>query len=91
MKEITFYIDNVAYTIDIGADADNVLENSIKDFLSTDESLTTKDVLLAYLRRTEEVVQYKRKLRSIIHTIPTLEQFKQKEEEKDKFEEENKA
>lgn len=85
MKEITFYIENVAYTIDIGDDPDNVLENTIKGMLSTDASLSTKDVLLAYLKRTEELVQYKRKLRSIVHTIPTLEQFKQKEEEEKKL------
>lgn len=75
MKEITFYIENIAYTINIGEDADNTIESSIKDFLSTEENLTTKDVLLAYLRRTEEMVQYKKKLRGIIQTVPTLEQF----------------
>ncbi len=81
MNEITFYIDNIAYTIDIGEDPGQVLEKSIKAMLSTDESLSTKDVLLAYLKRTEEMVQYKRKLKGIIHTIPSLEQFKEKSEE----------
>jgi len=81
VNEITFYIDNIAYTIDIGEDPDKVLEQSIKAMLSTDESLSTKDVLLAYLKRTEEMVQYKRKLKSVIHTIPSLEQFKEKSEE----------
>lgn len=84
MKEITFYIENVAYTINIGEDADNTLENSIQDFLSTDKDLSTKDVLLAYLRRTEEMVQYRSKVRSIIHTVPTLEQFNVQLEEEEK-------
>lgn len=74
-KEITFYIDNIAYTINIGEDANGYLEDELKKFLSTDHNLETKDVLLAYLKRTEELMQYKDKIRTVTLTIPSLEKI----------------
>lgn len=75
-KEITFYIDHVAYTINIGKDDSGDLEKTIKQFLSTDKNLETKEVLFAYLKRTEELIQLKEQVRALTHTIPSLEKFK---------------
>ncbi len=68
MKTITFHINHSAYTINIGEDVDNKLENSLKKFLSTDKNLTTEELLLAYLRKTQEYVAFEEKLQDIIDT-----------------------
>ena len=75
-KEITFYIDHVAYTINLGEDPDGNLEKTLKDFLTTEKNLETKDVLFAYLKRTEELIQLKEKVRALTLAIPSLEKFK---------------
>ena len=75
-KDVTFHINNEAYTINLGDDPDGFLENSIKKFLSTDEPLTTKEVLLAYLRRTQEFVNFQRDIEDEINVLPTIEKMK---------------
>ena len=73
MKTITFHIHNLAYTINLGEDPNNTLENGLKRFLSTEKNLSVEDVLLAYLNKTQEHIEFKEKLQDIILTIPTLE------------------
>lgn len=68
MKKITFHINNSAYTIDIGEDVNNKLEAGLKKFLSTDKNLTTEALLLAYLQKTQEHVEFEEKLQYIIDT-----------------------
>ena len=68
MKNITFHINHSAYTINIGEDLDNKLEDSLKKFLSTDKNLTTQEVLLAYLQKTQEQITFEEKLKNIIDT-----------------------
>lgn len=75
-KDVTFHINNEAYTINLGDDPDDFLENSIKKFLSTDDPLTTKEVLLAYLRRTQEFVNFQRDIQNEINALPTLDSMK---------------
>ena len=77
MKNITFHINNAAYTIDISADVDGSLEDGLKQFLSIDRNLTIEDLLLAYLKKTQEHVQFQKKLEEIILTIPSLEKIQQ--------------
>lgn len=77
MKEITFYIENIAYTINIGEDPSGELEEAIRGMLDTDKNLTTKDLLLAYLRRSQEFVQLQDKIKAVTLTIPSLEQFRE--------------
>ena len=81
MKTLTFYINNYAYTIKLGEDPDNVLEDGVKKFLSTDKNLTIEDVLLAYLNKTQEFITFKEKLDSIIDVIPSLEKYKAQEQQ----------
>lgn len=76
MKNITFHINNAAYTINLGLDIDGRLEKELKKFLSTDKNLTIEDVLLAYLKKTQEHVQYENKLSDIMNTIPSIESLK---------------
>ena len=76
MKDITFHINNSAYTINIGEDPTNTLENGLKKFLTTEKNLDTQELLLAYLRKTQELVQYEENLKELLLKIPNLEQFK---------------
>ena len=77
-KSITLYINHEAYTIDLGDDHDNVLSNGIKKFLPTNTNYSTKDLLLAYIRKTEELINFEREIQRAIYTLPTLEKLKKK-------------
>ena len=76
MKELTFHINNYAYTIKLGDDPNNTLEKALKKFLSTEKNLTIEDVLLAYLNKTQEFITFQEKLQTIMMTIPSLEKYK---------------
>lgn len=75
MKSITFHINNEAYTIDIGADPDNMLQNGLKKFLTTDKNLSTAELLLAYLRKSQELVALEHEIQDELQKLPRLEQF----------------
>ncbi len=75
MKSITFHINNEAYTIDIGADPDNMLKDGLKKFLTTDKNLSTAELLLAYLRKSQELVSLEHEIQDELKKLPSLEQF----------------
>ncbi len=75
MKSITFHINNEAYTIDIGEDSDNMLRDGLKKFLTTDKNLSTAELLLAYLRKSQERVSLEHEVQDELQKFPTLEQF----------------
>ena len=77
-KSITFYINHEAYTIELGDDHDNALSDGIKRFLSTEKNHSTKDLLLAYIRKTEELINFEREIRRSIYSLPSLEKLKEK-------------
>ena len=77
-KTVTFYINHEAYTIDIGDDHDNAISDGIKKFLSTEENHSTKDLLLAYIRKTEELINFEREIQRSIYSLPTLEKLEEK-------------
>ncbi len=81
-KDITFHINNEAYSINLGEDSDDQLELSIKKFLSVEDPLTTKDLLLAYLRRTQEFVNFQNEVEKQIHMLPTLENLEELKDSK---------
>jgi len=74
-KDITFHINNEAYTIDIGKDPENHLRDSLTKFLATDKNLDTSELLLAYLRKSQELVKLEEEISEEIDKIPSLEQF----------------
>lgn len=76
MKSITFHINNEAYTVDIGEDLDNKLEDGLKKFLTTEKNLSTAELLLAYLRKSQELVNFEEEVNEEISKIPSLEEFK---------------
>ena len=74
-KNITFHINNEAYTIDIGKDPHDHLNDGLKKFLTTEKNLSTAELLLAYLRKSQELVKLEEEISEEIEKIPTLEQF----------------
>ena len=74
-KNITFHINNEAYTIDIGEDVDNHLRDGLKKFLTTEKNLSTAELLLAYLRKSQELVTLEEQIQEELLRVPTLEQF----------------
>jgi len=74
-KNITFHINNEAYTIDIGKDPNNHLRDGLKKFLTTDKNLSTAELLLAYLRKSQELVTLEEQIQEELLQVPTLEQF----------------
>ena len=74
-KDITFHINNEAYTINIGKDSHNYLRDGLKKFLATDKDLNTSELLLAYLLKSQELVQLEEEIQEELAKIPTLEQF----------------
>ncbi|MEA3354414.1 MAG: hypothetical protein U9Q33_11415 [Campylobacterota bacterium] len=80
MKKITFHINHSAYTVDLGEDPDGTLEDGLKKFLTTDSNLSTEDLLLAYMRKTQELIHFEKKLKNIMLTIPSIGQFDSEDE-----------
>ena len=74
-KNITFHINNEAYTIDIGKDPNNHLRDGLKKFLTTEKNLSTAELLLAYLRKSQELVTLEEEIQEELLQVPTLEQF----------------
>lgn len=73
MKSITFHINNEAYTIDLGEDLDDSLQNGLKRFLTTEKNLSTAELLLAYLRKTQELVQLEKEIKEELDKLPSLD------------------
>lgn len=76
MNNITFHINNEAYTIDIGDDPEDKLRNGLKRFLTTEKNLCTSELLLAYLRKSQELLNFEEDVNEEILKIPTLEDLK---------------
>ncbi len=73
-KDITFHINNKAYTVSIGSDIDNEVELGIKKFLDISKDIEVEELLLAYLRKTQELIYFKK---DVENQTQNLIQFKQ--------------
>ena len=73
-KEIIFHINHMAYTVDIGYDLDNEVEGGLKKFLNLTENISTQELLLAYLRKTQELIYLQK---DIENQVEGLMNFKQ--------------
>lgn len=67
-KKITFHIDNMAYSINI----DEQLEKELIKFLPSDKSLTTKELLYAYLCKTQEHYNFKNEVEKLSNKLPKI-------------------
>lgn len=60
-KEITFYINHMAYTINV----DEEMEEQLTKYLELDKENNTKDLLAAYIRITQEYSTFKKEVEQI--------------------------
>lgn len=66
---MTFHINHKAYTVDIGEDSDQKMEDGIKKFLNLDKNIETTDLLMAYIKKTYELVELERSLETLSSRI----------------------
>lgn len=65
-KDLTFHINNLAYTISV----DNSLEQDLCKYLSPDQNMSTKELLVAYIRMTQEFNEFKNDVQKISNKLP---------------------
>ena len=75
-KKITFHINNYAYTVDIGPDLDNEVENGLKKFIEIDKNISTQELLLAYLRKTNELIHFKKDIENQVQDLINFKETK---------------
>lgn len=66
---MTFYINHKAYTVDLGEDKDKAIENGIKKFINLEDNLSERDLLLAYIKKTHELVELEKTLQRLSDKI----------------------
>ncbi len=74
-KEITFHIENSAYTVDIGPDLDNEIMDGLKQFLNIEKEISIPQLLSAYLRKNSELINFKKNTEN---TFQNLNNFNNK-------------
>lgn len=62
---MTFHINQRAYSVDIGEDEDNKIQKGIEEFLKLDENIDTRELLLAYIKKTYQLVQLENSLEDL--------------------------
>jgi len=70
---MTFHINHKAYTVDIGEDKDNRIEDGIKKYLNLDTNISTSDLLLAYIKKTYQLVELEKDLEKLSSKIDDIE------------------
>ncbi len=75
-KKITFHINNYAYTVDIGPDLDDEVENGLKKFIQLDRNISTQELLLAYLRKTQELIDFKKDIENQVEDLVNFKRNK---------------
>ena len=75
-KKITFHINNYAYTVDIGPDMDNEVKNGLKKFIELDKNISTQELLLAYLRKTNELIHFKKDIENQVQDLINFKETK---------------
>lgn len=66
---MTFHINHKAYTVDIGVDSDHKMEDGLKKFLDLSKNIDTADLLLAYIKKTHELVELEKALEEVSHKL----------------------
>jgi lipase chaperone LimK len=69
---MTFHINHKAYTVDIGDDLDNRIEDGIKKYLNLDTNIDTSDLLLAYIKKTHQLVELEKSLEKLSTKIDEI-------------------
>ncbi len=75
-KEITFHINNRAYTVNIGSDLDGKVTHGIKKYLSLEKNIVIEDLLLAYLQKTQELIHIEKDIENQLYTLNNFNKTK---------------
>jgi len=67
-KKLTFHINNMAYSINV----DSELEDDLKNFLPQNQNVTTQELLLAYIKKTQEFAKFKKEIEEISNKLPSI-------------------
>ncbi|OUR69687.1 hypothetical protein A9Q76_09110 [Arcobacter sp. 31_11_sub10_T18] len=67
-KKLTFHINNMAYSINV----DSELEDDLKNFLPQNQNVTTQELLLAYIKKTQEFARFKKEIEDISNKLPSI-------------------
>lgn len=59
---MTFHINHKAYTVDIGEDSNQKIVSGITKFLDLEKNIDTSELLLAYIKKTHELVELEKSL-----------------------------
>jgi hypothetical protein len=70
---MTFHINHKAYTVDIGEDPNQAMENGIRKFLDLDKNIDTTELLLAYIKKTHELVELEKSLEELSTKIDDID------------------
>ena len=71
-KKITFYINNEAYTINIGSDDNNKFETQLSKSIPQNKNINTKELLTAYIQKTHELLELESKLEQLSNKLPVV-------------------
>ena len=66
---MTFHINHKAYTVDIGEVEDHKMANGLKKFLNLEKNIETSELLLAYIQKTHELVEFEKSLEKLSKRI----------------------
>jgi len=58
----------MAYSINV----DSELEEELKNFLPQNQNVTTQELLLAYIKKTQEFAKFKKEIEEISNKLPSL-------------------
>lgn len=64
-KEITFHINNMAYTINV----DETMEEQLTKYLDKSKNNGTKELLAAYIQLSQEYMQFKQEVEKISNKL----------------------
>lgn len=67
-NEIVFYIDNLAYSFEVSP----ALEKELLKFLDKEKNHSTKELLTAYVLKSNELLNLKKELEAICDKLPPL-------------------
>lgn len=68
-KKITFYINNEAYTVNIGPDKDDAFKDELTKFIPTQRNINTKELLAAYIKQSHQLVKYNNELEKLLDKL----------------------
>jgi len=64
-KAIDFHINHKVFSVSIGEDSDNKIQDGIRKFLNIDTNLNTQDIVLALIKKTHELVELEKSLEKL--------------------------